>query len=124
MRTLEVVIVGALAAAILAASCGDKGGEKASGKPANGAEIYASIGCTLCHGKEGAGTGLGPTLAGAGARWERADLVEYLKNPPAYTAKDARLTELKKSYSMPMPPYASTAPEQLEALADFVMSRP
>ncbi len=120
MRILGLVIVGLFSAAILAASCSDKG----SSKPKTGDEIYASMGCTMCHGAGGEGSALGPPLAGAGARWKRLELIAYLKNPTEYAAKDARLAEQKKRFTMPMPPYASLEPEQLEALADFVLSRP
>jgi cytochrome c2 len=102
------------------ASCSREDGSRNAPR---GEVVYSSVGCTMCHGGSGEGSALAPPLAGSKARWERAALLEYLKNPTEYAAKDPRLAEQKKKYSIPMPSYASQPPADLEALADFVLSR-
>jgi mono/diheme cytochrome c family protein len=105
--------------ALLVASCSKEG---AKGAP-RGEVVYSSLGCAMCHGGGGEGTALGPSLAGAKSRWEKPSLVAYFKNPAEYAAKDPRLSEQAKKYSVPMPNYEKQPVAELEALADFVLSR-
>ncbi len=102
------------------ASCGKPSAEKSAPR---GEVVYSSLGCAMCHGGAGEGTALGPSLSGAKANWEKPSLVAYFKNPTEYAARDPRLAEQKKKYSMMMPKYDTQPDAQLEALADFVLSR-
>lgn len=108
----------ALAAAVLLAIAGACGGKpERSGK-----ELFQLQGCTLCHGKEGEGSPLGPELRGVSAHWTKATLVEYLRDPQAYQQKDERLKANLQRYRMqPMPKYGMLAPEQLEKIAEHVL---
>jgi mono/diheme cytochrome c family protein len=103
------------------AACGEGG----SDAPASGgAKLFASQGCTLCHGADGAGTVFGPTLQGKRQYWTREKLMEYLKNPVAYAEKDKRLSEQARRFTLPMQRFDKLKPEELGALADYVLTIP
>ena len=103
---------------LLLASCGDGGGSNP------GAASFASRGCTLCHGADGSGTTFGPTLQGKKQFWTREKLMEYLKNPVAYAEKDKRLSDQARRYTLPMQRFDMLTPEELGALADYILSFP
>lgn len=105
-----------LAAALTSFGCGDD-----SHTPRTGAELWVLQGCITCHGKDGQGTPIAPSLRGVQAHWTRESLLEYLRNPPAYIQKDARLKEQKKGYSQNMPVYGMLPQAHLDALADHVL---
>ncbi|HKC25599.1 MAG TPA: cytochrome c [Thermoanaerobaculia bacterium] len=90
----------------------------------DGSALYASQGCTLCHGSDGAGTVFGPTLLGKKGFWTREKLVEYLKNPVAYGEKDKRLSDQARRFTLPMQRFDKLKPEELTALADHILSMP
>jgi mono/diheme cytochrome c family protein len=104
------------------AGCGSGG----SGSPAPAAPTpaFSSLGCATCHAPDGTGTVFGPALTGKRAFWTKPKLLEYLKNPSAYTAKDPRLSEQAKRFTLPMTPFDKAKPEDLDAVADFVLSLP
>jgi mono/diheme cytochrome c family protein len=99
-------------------------GEARGGASAKGGEIYRSQACATCHGQEGAGTSFGPTLHGKKGFWTRAALVEYLKDPAAYSQKDPRLSAQAKKFTLPMQRFDKLSPEDLEAVADHVLAMP
>ncbi len=65
---------------------------------ASGAEIYRLQNCANCHGEEREGTRRGPPLAGLSANWSAERLAEYLADPPAMVANDARLAAYDEQY--------------------------
>lgn len=65
---------------------------------ASGAEIYRLQNCANCHGEEREGTRRGPPLAGLRANWNAERLAEYLVDPPAMVARDARLVAYDEQY--------------------------
>lgn len=103
-----------------AASCGGDAGA-AGGR---GAALFQSQACVTCHGADGAGTAFGPTLQGKKAFWTRETLVEYLRNPQAYTEKDARLSAQARKYTLPMTRFDKLTQPELEAVADHVLALP
>ena len=116
MRALLTVLGLALA------SCG---GDSKKPPPApDGERVYAAQGCALCHGGDGSGTALGPTLHGKAPHWTRENLVLYLKAPIAYAEKDPRLAEQKKKYSLPMRQFDHVPEAELGAVADYVLGLP
>lgn len=111
---MAVVLVAASAA------CGEARG----GASAKGAELYKSQACVTCHAADGAGTVFGPTLRGVSQHWTREKLVEYLKDPLGYAAKDARLSAQAKKYSLPMQRFDKLPPADLDAIAEHVLAMP
>jgi mono/diheme cytochrome c family protein len=112
----------AAALALALASCGD--GASAKSGAGNGADLFASQGCTTCHGQDGAGTELGPTLQGKKSFWTREKISEYLRNPVAYAEKDARLSEQARRYTFPMQPFDKLTTDEMSALAEHVLALP
>lgn len=111
----------ALALAVLAAC----GGEKSKAPAASsGAALFKSQGCVTCHAADGTGTSFGPTLLGKKQHWTRENLVVYLKDPVAYAAKDPRLHEQSKRFTLPMLRFDKLPEEELSALADHVLGLP
>ncbi len=104
----------------LAVACGD--GASAA-KSASGSQRFVSS-CGLCHGMEGAGTQLGPTLQGKKKFWTKEKLVQYLKDPAPYTGKDPRLAEQAKKYSIPMSRFDMLPADELNQIAEFVLGLP
>lgn len=111
--------VAAQACLLLAAAAACDGGP---GPIRSGAELYRLQGCVTCHGANGHGTGMAPDLRGMERHWTREKLVEYLANAPEYIRRDPRLLEQKKRYSLNMPLYSILRPEELQNLADHVLS--
>src|SRR5262245_34650727 len=65
----------------------------------SGPELFVRQNCTTCHGPTGQGTPMAPSLSGAARNWTRADLIRYLKDPPAYIATNERLRVQASHYS-------------------------
>jgi ubiquinol-cytochrome c reductase cytochrome b subunit len=72
-------------------------------KPDAGHAIYASQGCAACHGANGGGTRIAPTLVGVSAKYTGAALLNVLHNPnakmkaggmPPATANPAEMKQL------------------------------
>jgi mono/diheme cytochrome c family protein len=54
--------------------------ETAAGDPLHGKAIFAQN-CSTCHGQNGAGGGIGPTLKGEKTRKDDAKTIAWIKNP-------------------------------------------
>ncbi len=105
---------------VAAASCGGA----ADGEGGRGAALFRSQACATCHGADGEGTAFGPTLHGKKAFWTREKLVEYLRNPQAYTEKDARLSAQARKYTLPMTRFDKLSQPEIEAVAEHVLAMP
>lgn len=120
MRSPHVLAALTVIALLLASSCGDD-----TPPPfASGPVLFEREACTRCHGKNGEGAGLGPTLHGKKEHWTRESLVAYLKDPVGYAKKDPRLAVQGQKFLQPMPTYKLLRPEELERLADHVLAMP
>jgi cytochrome c553 len=117
--TAPLLAAGALLGLLAAAACGDD-----PAQPRTAKELWTLQGCITCHGKDGQGTPMAPSLHGTQPNWTREKLVEYFKNPTQYIQRDARLKEQKKRYSQTMPVYGMLPQAELEALADHVLAMP
>jgi mono/diheme cytochrome c family protein len=95
-----------------------------SAGPPDGAALFREQNCIQCHGNDGAGTNLAPTLHGKQSLWTRAKLAEYIADSPAYAARDARLKEQATHYTIPMTSFPGLSLEQRLALADYVLRFP
>jgi mono/diheme cytochrome c family protein len=58
----------------------DDGQPVAAADPAHGKEIF-SQNCSSCHGADGAGGGIGPSLKGEKARKDLPKTIAWIKNP-------------------------------------------
>jgi mono/diheme cytochrome c family protein len=73
---------------------------------------YAMIreGCRNCHTINGVGKDTGPNLAGIGAKHDKKWLIDHFVNPQAFV-KDSV-----------MPPFKDLPKEELEAMADYLLT--
>lgn len=90
---------------------------------ASGAEIYRLQNCANCHGEEREGTRRGPPLAGLRSNWSAERLAEYLADPPAMVANDARLALFDEQFgSSDMGRYDNLDMEQRTRLAAWLLA--
>ena len=108
-----------LAALVLAAGCSTR---RQPPPGASGDVIFELQNCANCHGPAREGTRLGPPLAGLTAHWTREPLAEYLADPRAMVAREARLAELDKAWSSDMGPYANLSHGERLVLADWLLA--
>jgi mono/diheme cytochrome c family protein len=92
--------------------------------PPDGAALFREQNCIQCHGVDGSGTSLGPTLRGKQPFWTREKIAAYIANPPALIAHDERLKTQSGKYMLPMLAYPYLTLEQRLALADHVLALP
>ena len=79
---------------------------------AQGAKLFASLGCSGCHGPNGDKGGAGPSLKTIGQQHPDTEFYEkYIHNP----------TDVDSQSTMPAFPKATTA--QLQALAEFLRAK-
>jgi len=114
------IILLACVAIALCAACSTKR-EAKSNDAQKGAELYVSRNCITCHGPEGEGRPTGPELRGMGEYYTIESMVEYLKDPDAAIARDARLRERAQGIGTLMPKYDYLPPEELKAIAVYVL---
>lgn len=113
-RTVPIARLAAAALAVaLVAACGDSSQPPvevvATGtdtRPVTaGAAVYTtgSYMCVVCHGRNGEGGPMGPSLDGLEADWNEQDLASFLIDPLAWLPKSARLNEIHSRYPQGMP---------------------
>ncbi len=84
--------------------------------------LFTVNNCFNCHGSDLKGTTLGPTLYTAGEYWDRADLINYLRNPADYSG-DERFEAFKERYNhIVMPSYDNVDVKELGKMADYILS--
>lgn len=87
-----------------------------------GYRTYVNLRCLRCHGPDLAGTHKAPTLAGLAERWEREELIAFLRDPRSHEARDPRLRALAKKYQAhEMPPY-DIVDTTMDVLVDFLLA--
>lgn len=78
--------------------------------------------CANCHGADLKGTTLGPSLYAASDYWKRTGLINYLRNPSAYSGEE-RFEEMKAKYNhIVMPSYDNVDVKDLGKIADYILS--
>ena len=87
-------------------------GQTSSGSAGEDGGAYAEFGCGACHGAEGRGTALGPSIA-TGAL-TLPDFIDYLRRPtgtmPPYTAQTVSAQLLTDMHAYLDPPVAEPVP--------------
>jgi len=89
---------------------------------ASGDVIYALQNCANCHGEDRQGTKLGPSLRPLSSEWTRERLAEYLADPRAMVAGDARLAELDRAFSADMGRYDNLSHDERLVLAGWLLA--
>lgn len=89
---------------------------------APGYRVYRERGCGTCHGADGLGDRMGPSLADVRLHYDTTRLGMYLREPSRLLAEDERLQQLQARYPrVEMPSYPDLGEEDLEALAGFLL---
>lgn len=89
---------------------------------AAGREVFHAEGCVACHGADGEGTHVGPSLDGVGRHWTGPELRRFLADPAGYPA-GRRLDRVRAAYRSRMPAYRLRDPARAEALTSFLLAR-
>jgi mono/diheme cytochrome c family protein len=111
----------ALLLPVLALSCGSSA--EVGGSPGAPPPAYVQAKCNACHGAEGGGGMLGPTLQGIAEHWTADELTEFIANPAPFVAERPRLREmLEIDYKMPMTANATLTEDERRALAEWVLA--
>lgn len=77
--------------------------------------------CQTCHGANGQGAMMGPSIDALGEMWEVESLTAFLVDPPAAMAESERLTELAGRYPMPMPKPSGFTDSDARVLARWLL---
>lgn len=85
-------------------------------------DLLASNRCFTCHGMDLDGTGMGPSLANVSDNWKKISLVSYFKNPKAFLS-NPRMMVIKEKYNKEMPAQERMSMEELETLAEYLLTR-
>lgn len=94
--------------------------EKA-GEPLSEAQLLIKEnGCKTCHGSNLAGSGSGPSLMKLNEKWNKEELISFLKNPTSFS-NDPRLRASNGKYRMSMPPVDKLNDEELGVLAEHLL---
>ncbi len=88
---------------------------------ARGRLVWEAEECAACHGDDGRGTVIGPSLEQVKNQWNADELVRFLQDPGPYLASNARLAELTTRFDVDMPGVQNASQEQTSDLAAFLM---
>jgi len=113
-----------LCIALAGLACAACSKEAVPSGPPDGAALFREQNCIQCHGVDGSGTSLGPTLRGKQPFWTREKIAAYLADPQSVIKGDARLEAQAAKYMLPMIKFAGLTLEQRLALADHVLALP
>lgn len=90
---------------------------------ADGPTLIKQIGCISCHGDNLQGTGLAPALADIKNNWTRDALINYLRNPSAYSG-GSRFDEYRAKYkNVTMPSYGNRDVKELGKIAEYLLTK-
>jgi len=91
-------------------------------KSETGEQIIKKLGCQNCHGADLAGSAMAPALIGLNKEWTRDNLINYLRNPSAYSDKE-KFKEYKNKYrNIVMPSYGNSDVKTLGKAVDYLLS--
>jgi len=87
----------------------------------DGITLFQQKGCITCHGEDLNGTQMAPALINIKQHWTRAGLINYLRNPSAYSG-DARFDEYRVRYkNIMMPLYGNLDVKDLGKIAEYLL---
>lgn len=88
----------------------------------DGLSMFRKSGCVSCHGADLQGTKVGPALASVKTYWDRDALINYLRNPSAYSGDDRFEAYRNKYKNIVMPAYSNLDVKDLGKMADYLLS--
>jgi len=89
----------------------------------DGLSLIQQKGCITCHGADLNGTQMAPALVEIGKHWNRDGLINYLRNPSAYSG-DNRFDEYRKKYkNIMMPSYGNLDVKDLGKISEYLLTK-
>ena len=89
-----------------------------------GAELFASQGCTSCHGSQGEGKWLGPPLRGLGEHWTKEELAAYIAKPGPFQKSKPHLAAIAAGFSAHMPENGHLSENERLDMGDYLLGFP
>lgn len=86
-----------------------------------GGQVWEAEECAACHGDDGRGTLIGPSLEGVHEHWTPDRLFEFLRDPGPELASNPRLGALTSRYEVDMPGVRDATEDETRDLAAFVL---
>ncbi|MEW6195718.1 MAG: cytochrome c [Bacteroidota bacterium] len=97
--------------------------QQSSSQEVDGAALIKQNGCTTCHGQDLNGTKMAPALVSIKEHWTRDGLLNYLRNPSAYSG-DSRFDEYRQKYKgIVMPSYGNLDVKDLGKIAEYLLTK-
>jgi mono/diheme cytochrome c family protein len=87
-----------------------------------GRQVWQAEECGECHGENGGGTDVAPSLRSVADHWAAEDLKSYLFDSESTSSHDQRLAELSHQYELEMPGILLAPPEQVDDLVVYLMN--
>ncbi len=87
-----------------------------------GEQLFASFGCTRCHGINLTGTMNGPELKNISDYWSKESLITYLRNPMSYLDEERFIKYREKFPQQIMPGFGNKNIKDLGKLADYLLN--
>ena len=89
----------------------------------DGLTLIQQNGCITCHGQSLDGTKMAPALVNIKEHWSRDALINYLRNPSAYSG-DKRFDEYREKYkNIMMPSYGNLDVKDLGKMAEYLLTK-
>ncbi len=88
---------------------------------ARGRLVWEAEECSACHGDNGAGTPIGPSLADIANHWQAESLAGFLEDPQARLEDNPRLRELTSIYDVDMPGVRQAGEQEVKDLVVFLL---
>jgi cytochrome c553 len=70
--------------------------------------------CFNCHGKTLSGTKIAPSIKGINTKWNKSELINYLKNP--------KKLERNSEYKSKMPAVTNLSEDEFEILTEYLLN--
>jgi hypothetical protein len=87
-----------------------------------GRQVWQAEECGECHGANGEGTDVAPSLRTVANHWQAEDLKSYLLDSEAESSHSRRLSQIELQYDLEMPGILLAPPEQVEDLVVYLMN--
>ena len=89
----------------------------------DGLTLIRQNGCTTCHGQNLEGTQMAPALVNINEHWSRDALINYLRNPSAYSGSK-RFDEYRAKYkNIMMPSFGNLDVKDLGKIAEYLLTK-
>ena len=89
----------------------------------DGLTLIRQNGCTTCHGQNLEGTQMAPALVNINEHWSRDALINYLRNPSAYSGSKRFDEYCAKYKNIMMPSFGNLDVKDLGKIAEYLLTK-